>query len=542
MRIALRKHCRVSQAIVVAVLGVVSIPGDRLAFAQSEAVSREASATLIIRVLDLQRQPLANSLVRLVSDRGTELTGRTDNNGLFRFPPLTPGTYRVLAETNVGEASMSGLVLTAMERKTLDLALRPSKSTNNANTGPSEFFDEPKFTAAGVTDTSNLGGHGSNTRMPTSDALSRATTSLSTEPGKERPSEGSVRELCRQADRNPADPALNARAGVALLDLDRAHDAIPYLERAAHARTEETTRYNLARAYVEDGNFDQAREIAKDLLIGKNPGQAHHLLAMIEEKSGRPLEAAREFQRAAELDPSESNLFEWGSELLLHHAVAPAAEVFSKGTRLFPQSQRMLVGLAIARYSSGDDEQAVQRLCEASDLYPNNPAAYEFMGRILASGNFHSPEVSKRLARFAELHPENALANYYYALSLWKESRLHPSEADNNKIERLLENAVQLDPKLGIAHLQLGILYAERGETAHALPNLRKAVETNPELPDAHYRLARAYSALGEKAKAQHELALYEQTSKAADADLERQRREVQQLVFTLQSSGAPPQ
>ena len=540
MRIALR----VFQAMVVAVLGVTGVTCSTPAWAQSGSVSPETSATLTVRVLDLESHPLANAVVRLVKKGGREFTGRTDSSGLLRFPPLAPGIYHLRAEADAGEASISGLALTAVESKTLDLTLRPTKSTKSgdANTGLPEFFDEPKFTAAGVTDTSNMGGHGSNTRMPTSDALSRATTSLSAEPVKQRLSADSVRELCQRADRNPADSALNSRAGVALLDLDRAHDAIPYLERAVHADKEETTVYHLARAYARDGNLEQARTIAKGLLNGKTPGQAHHLLAIVEEKSGKPLEAVKEFERAAELDPSESHLFDWGSDLLLHHAVKPAAEVFSKGTRLFPHSQRMLVGLAIAQYSSGDDDLAAQNLCEASDLEPNNPAPYEFMGKILSSGTFESPEIAKRLARFAEVHPENALANYYHALSLWKESRLNPHHPDDGNIERLLEKAVRLDPKLGVAYLQLGIVYGDRGDTTRAVINLVKAAEANPELPDAHYRLARAYSLLGEKAKSRHELALYEETSKAAEAELKRQRREVQQLVFTMQSTDTAPQ
>src|SRR5580704_12771287 len=44
-----------------------------------------------------------------------------------------------------------------------------------------------------------------------------------------------------------------------------------------------------------------------------------------------PVEAARAYQRAAELDPSESNLFDWGTELLTHRAADQAVEVFSKG-------------------------------------------------------------------------------------------------------------------------------------------------------------------------------------------------------------------
>jgi hypothetical protein len=57
---------------------------------------------------------------------------------------------------------------------------------------------------------------------------------------------------------------------------------------------------------------------------------------MSRRKLGNPLEAVREYQRAAELDASEQYLFDWGTELLTHRALEPAAEVFTKGNRLFP--------------------------------------------------------------------------------------------------------------------------------------------------------------------------------------------------------------
>ena len=61
------------------------------------------------------------------------------------------------------------------------------------------------------------------------------------------------------------------------------------------------------------------------------------MLGDVEEKLGNSLEAVREYQRAAELNPSEANLFDWGTELLIHRAFEPATEVFNEGNRLFPQ-------------------------------------------------------------------------------------------------------------------------------------------------------------------------------------------------------------
>src|SRR5207244_9734095 len=122
-------------------------------------------------------------------------------------------------------------------------------------------------------------------------------------------------------------------------------------------------------------------------------------------------------------------LFDWGAELLLHRAAEPAIEVFAKGNRLFPRSVRMLIGLGAAWYARGSYDQAARSLCEASDLNPNDPTPYQFLGRMQGVETTQSGEMVEKLARFVQLQPENALANYYYALSLWKR-RKDPADGE----------------------------------------------------------------------------------------------------------------
>jgi tetratricopeptide (TPR) repeat protein len=213
------------------------------------------------------------------------------------------------------------------------------------------------------------------------------------------------------------------------------------------------------------------------------------LLAERDEQEGKPLEAVREYQRAAELNPSESNLFDWGSELLLHRAAEPAIEVFSKGNRLFPQSVRMLTGLGAAWFASGSFDEAVKYLCAASDLDPADPQPYLFTGKMLAAASKESNAATERLQRFVKLQPDNALANYYYAISLWK--RRTGDDAEKfAQVKTLLENAIRLDPKLAAAFLQLGILYSEQKNLPSAISAYQRAIAADPQLEQAHYRLA----------------------------------------------------
>jgi len=244
-----------------------------------------------------------------------------------------------------------------------------------------------------------------------------------------------------------------------------------------------------------------------------------------EEKQGKALQAARQYQRAAEMDPTEAHVFDWGAELLKHRAADQAVEVFINGCRRFPRSTRMLLGLAVAFYSRGSYDQAAQRFFEAADLNPNDPVPYMFLGKISNGPIQESPGFAERLERFVRLQPENAWANYYYAATL---TRTSP------KARALLEKAVRLDPKLGDAFLLLGIVYADEGNLTKAISAYKSAIDATPPMEEAHYRLAQAYRKTGEPAKAQKEIGLYQELSRQAAQKLERERAEIQQFVFGL--------
>jgi len=393
----------------------------------------------------------------------------------------------------------------------------------------------------------NPGGHGSDTILRTTEVLAKETASLSAtvvdnRRGSELASPGAAAEesLRHAAEDEPGNFDANYRLGKLLVDDGKAREALPYLERAAQLNPGNCENaYELALAYADADQYERGRTQARNLLArpdksAQQEAELHHLLGDVDEKLGNPLEAVREFQRAAELNPSEANLFDWGTDLLVHRAYEPATEVFTKGNRLFPRSARMLAGLGVALYARGAYDQAAERLCEASDLNPDDPNPYLFLGKIQSIRTTQSECLLERLRRFVILQPGNTLANYYYALTLWNRHERLGTTEDLAPVESLLQKAVQLDPKFGAAYLQLGILYAERGDFAKAISAYQKATAANPRLEEAHYRLAQACSRTGDKSKAEAEMQIYQQLSKKSAEEAEHERREIQQFVYTL--------
>jgi tetratricopeptide (TPR) repeat protein len=342
--------------------------------------------------------------------------------------------------------------------------------------------------------------------------------------------------LRKDLQSNPADYEANLRLGRLLRSTGKPAEAVPYLEHAHQLHPDHDSARELADTYMALGKLPKARSTAEATLARQDTGDLHHLLAEIAEQQDEPLRAVREYQRAAELDPSEPNLFDWGTELLVHRTLQPAIEVFTRGHQRYPQSARMLVGLGVAWYASGSADQGSKYVCEAADINPFNRSPYVVLGKMSAEAAISQP-VLDRLAQFFKRQPEDALANYYYAVALWKQNQTTRSPETSRRVESLLEKARHINPKLAGASFQLGIVFEDRGDLGRAVQAYQSATNADPQLREAHYRLAQLYRRTGEKAKAEQELAAYNRISREVLDQNEREAHEIPQFVYTLRDS-----
>src|SRR5712692_7644466 len=514
-----------------------------VAFAQSPPPQQSDVSSIEGTVRSSKGEPVGGASVFLEGKGESAVAEtKTKTDGSFLFSAVRRGAYALRAEkSGVRSAAVASVVLSEGERKRVDMVLEDSRSSS-----PMEFADKPDFTVPGVTDGSNIGGHGSDTNLRTSEALARETAALKSRgvgtatatSAENRETENKLRAALAQT---PGNFEANRQLGEFYLRSQRYSVAIPFLQ-AAHQINSANyeNAYDLALAFQANGDFARAREQARRLLANEEKAEVHRLLGDLDEQLGDPLEAVREYESAVRLEPSEQNYFNWGTELLLHKAVRPAIEVFAKGTVAHPDSARMLAGLGAALYASGSFADAARRLCDASDLKPADPATHLFLGKMEKAAPDPLPCAEEKLARFAREQPANALANYYYAVALWKGARGSENSAALMQAEALLEKAVSIDPRFDEAYVQLGILSSERGESSRAIRDFLKAIEANPQSGEAHYRLGLAYKRTGDEGKAQQELQLYKQIDQKEAAAVERQRRELRQFLIILKDQPAP--
>ncbi len=442
------------------------------------------TATIQGSVRDTNNVPLPSVTISLQQDGSQTLQStRTDKDGAYRFDSVPNGTFHLRAEAaGFLIKSADPFTIGPQQSRTIDLTLQPA------------FFDEPKYTVAGVTDNTYRGGHGSDTVLRSSEALTKATASL----GKDKALSTSVDEtaLLNRAEAEPHSFSANYEVAQVLVTNGKCKDALPYVQRA--------------------------------LAVDKSSAAAFHLLGDASERVGKSLDAVHAYQTAAKLQPTETNIFDLGTEMLTHLAPEAAIEVFTKGYDLYPASTRLLLGLAASLYSRGFYEQAAARFFQACDLNPANPEPYLFMGKVRRSEIIHLQGFLTHMRRFSQLQPDNPWANYLYAVASKN------GENSSPEVMQLLEKAVKLDSRFAEAYLLLGTVQYDLKDLPAALLSLRKAAELDPGQPEAHYRLAQIYKVQEKSSDAKHEFQLYEHLTEQNARKAEQQRSETQRFVVAL--------
>jgi len=347
------------------------------------------------------------------------------------------------------------------------------------------------------------------------------------------------KEFKKVVELEPESFDANHNLGAFYLRTGRIAPAIPYLEKAqSQTPAAYDNGYDLALAYEEQDRLPEARRQIQELLKQKDTAELHNLLAGVEEKARNYVVAVNEYGKAAHMDPSELNLFDWGSELLVHQTPNPAIEVFSQGVKRYPHSPRLALGLGLAYYVFGSYDDAVKALMRGTDLAPSDPRAYYFLSKAYDRSPSQIDEVVERFRRFADLRPRDAQATFYYAISLWKGRRSETSPAYLDQVESLLKKAIALDPSSSDAHLQLGNLYSQRNKYAEAVPEYQEALRLSPNLYDAHFRLGQAYFHVGKKDLADKEFRVHKQLYDQHLADTDKRSSEIRKFVYSLK--GAP--
>src|SRR5580704_3336834 len=152
-----------------------------------------------------------------------------------------------------------------------------------------------------------------------------------------------------------------------------------------------------------------------------------------------------------------------------------ATQQFRAAVKASPQEPNVHFGLRYLLWGQGQYEEAAQEFQAELVNVPNHLQALAY----LADANMKMN------------HPEAALP--------------------------LIQKTIQISPAMELAHLDLGILYADSGRRDDALRELKVAAKLSPNDVNVHWRLARLYHAMGRKDEADAEFLKTRSLTKAAD-------------------------
>jgi len=471
-------------------------------------------------VVGPSKRPIPGAKVTLAAADGSRQTVKADQTGRYSFPSLEPASYTLDVEAaGYKPGRRADVRVTGGTSTTVDLFLTASAPSQpnpeSALAQPAGFYDDTTLKASGVQTTIDAAGYSSQAQSPR--RLLSEGPSLSLNPpsprapetAKSTETEHRLREALRT---DPDDFDANHQLGEFYLSAAKPAPGIPYLEKAQDLKPgDASNEFDLARAYLGTKNAAKAQPLLRDLIRGNDTAEYHNLLGQADEALNDPASALKEFKLAAQVDPSEKNTFDLANELFfVTDSNGPAVEAFTRGVARFPDSVRMHIGLGIALYARNSYDAAIEALCHASDLDPSDPRPYVYLGKMYNVSKGRGDEVAKRMQRFMETNPDNPLAYYYGALSLWKGVHGDTQGIDEARVEALFKKSLALDPQSADTHLQLGILYHDQRREPDAISEFEAAIRLNPDNPETHYHLAQAYLRRGDKERGQQELRVYE--------------------------------
>jgi tetratricopeptide (TPR) repeat protein len=309
-----------------------------------------------------------------------------------------------------------------------------------------------------------------------------------------------------------------AYAHLGLLEARKEHysEAVPLYRRAlALAPAMPGLRLNLGLSLFKSGALKEAIETFTPLLNSEPPSSSEALrlttiIGLAHYGLGEYAAAIPYLKEASGRDPQNLPF-----RLALAHSCLWAKEyqcvfdVYHQILALNAESAEadMLTGEAMDEMK--DVVGATQQFRAAVKANPREPNVHFGLGYLLWVQKQYAEATQEFQAELANNPNHNQALTYLADASL---QMGNPEAAFP-----LFQKAIQMDPGIELAHLDLGILYANAGRQDDALRELKVASRLSPNDVNVHWHLARLYQVAGMKELAKAEFNETRNLTKAAD-------------------------
>src|SRR6266852_31034 len=230
---------------------------------------------------------------------------------------------------------------------------------------------------------------------------------------------------------------------------------------------------------------DSERQIAPVAPPDGSLGQATLLM-----QQGKNEEALKFLESIAAAEPARRGVVrQIGIAYYRKNDFLKAAVSFKKALEEDPGDNEAVQLLGLSYYLAGRPAEAIAPLEKVQTWYPsaNVDAAYILGLCYMQSKDY--PSARKAFAKMFGVAPDSAASYLFTARMLLRQDYGPVAEEHARK-------AVELDPKLPLAHALLGELYLYKSRVPEAIEQFQKELELNPGEASAYYKLADGYSRL----------------------------------------------
>lgn len=309
-------------------------------------------------------------------------------------------------------------------------------------------------------------------------------------------------------------------AHLGLLEARQQHynEAVPLYRKALALKPSMPgLRLNLGLALFKAGDLKGAIPEFTILLKDSPPNSPEALrytilLGMAHYGIGQFAQAVPYLRTAADADPKNLAIrLALAHSLLWSKQYSKVLDVYKQILTLDPDSAEadMLAGEALDEMK--DSSGAIEMFRKAAKAKPDEPDVHFGLGYLLWSEKQYPEAITEFQAELA--HDPNHVQSMLYVADANIQMNQYIAARP------LLEKAVKLDPSLGLAHLDLGIVAANDGRNQEALRELLLAEKLMPEDVNVHWRLGRLYHAMGKKDEAKAELDRASSITRSADQE-----------------------
>jgi len=275
---------------------------------------------------------------------------------------------------------------------------------------------------------------------------------------------------------------------------------------------------NLGLALFKGGAYKEAIAEFEPLLravpaTSEDAQKLRILLGMAHYGLGQYAGAVPFLQQASVADPQNMQiLLNLAHSCLLSKQFPCVLNAFHKMVELNAESAEadMLVGEALDEMK--DTLGATRELRAAVAANPKLPNVHFGLGYLLWTQGKYA-EAGKEFEAEMGNDPDHVQAALYLA-----DARIQMNQM--TEAAPLLEKIVKAVPESAIAHLDLGIVYADADRKDDALRELQLAAKLAPDNVNAHWRLGRLYRTMGRPAESKAEFDKASSLNKAADEGL----------------------